>query len=563
MAASSMEKIVSLSKRRGFIFQTSAVYGGLSSSWDYGPLGVELKNNLKRIWWQSVVYEREDIEGLDSAILMNRLVWKYSGHETTFSDPLVDCKACKTRSRADHIPDNKCPKCGSKDLTEPRQFNLMFKTHIGPVESDDQKTYLRPETAQGIFMNFSHVQQTQRRKLPFGIAQIGKAFRNEITPGNFTFRTREFEQMEIEYFCKPPQYLAPGEKSDEQIHKDWVDFRYQFYIRYGIAEQRLRKREQQKEELAHYAKATIDLEYCFPGSLGFSEIEGIANRQDFDLSAHSREIDEPSMKRLHLSANIDSVQTLDYYDDAFIDPQTGQKGAKYIPYVIEPSAGADRATLAFLCEAYHEEWVQTLPTDEFNAIKTALDAAMLSLQKRLKELSFKKELTSVLAEQQACWTKAVNLLSKAQNGPLDLLFEVDEICSLPLLAPIEAIKKLQLLLQKNIENFSRTVLKLHPQLAPIKAAIFPLKKNDPKLVSVAKNIRSLLAPSMKVVYDDTASIGKLYRRQDEIGTPFCITVDYQSLEDKTITIRNRDTMQQERIALDDLPNYLLRGLSHF
>lgn len=563
MAASSMEKIVNLCKRRGFIFQNSAVYGGLSSSWDYGPLGVELKNNLKRVWWQSVVYERDDIEGLDSAILMNRLVWKYSGHETTFSDPLVDCKSCKTRSRADHIPDNKCPKCGSKELTEPRQFNLMFKTYIGPLDSEEQKAYLRPETAQGIFMNFNQVQKTQRRKLPFGIAQIGKAFRNEITPGNFTFRTREFEQMEIEYFCKPPQYLLSGEKSDEQIHTEWVENRYQFYVRYGINENRLRKRYQTSDELAHYAKATVDLEYQFPGSLGFSEIEGIANRQDFDLSAHSREITDDTKTRLKLSTNPDSIETLNYYDDAYIEPITGIKGTKYIPYVIEPSAGADRVTLAFLCEAYHDEWVQQPPQAEVDAIDVAIQTAISSLKKRLKELGLKQETTLQTQEFQTFWTKALDLFQKFDKNSLLQIFELETQCTHPTLSPIEAIKKLLVLLQKCIENYSRTVLKLHPALAPIKAAIFPLKKNDSALVHLAKKIRSVLAPTMKVVYDDSAGIGKLYRRQDEIGTPFCITVDYQSLNDQTVTLRHRDSMQQQRIAIDDLGNYLVGGISHF
>jgi glycyl-tRNA synthetase len=261
MAATSLEKIVSLCKRRGFIFPSSEIYGGLGSTWDYGPLGVELKNNVKRAWWRSVVYDREDMEGQDAAIIMNRLVWRYSGHEATFSDPLVDCRDCGKRSRADHLVDGKCGNCGSKNLTEPRNFNLMFKTTVGPVESDENIAYLRPETAQGIFVDFANVQQAMRRKLPFGIAKIGKAFRNEITPGNFTFRTREFEQMEIEYFCKPPQFLQQGEKTDVELHAEWVEQRFNWYVTLGIPAEKIRKREQSREELAHYTKATVDLEY--------------------------------------------------------------------------------------------------------------------------------------------------------------------------------------------------------------------------------------------------------------------------------------------------------------
>ncbi|HQR35854.1 MAG TPA: glycine--tRNA ligase, partial [Blastocatellia bacterium] len=329
MAASSMEKIVSLCKRRGFIFANSEIYGGIGSTWDYGPLGVELKNNVMRAWWRSVVYDRDDMEGLDAAILMNRLVWRYSGHEATFSDPLVDCRECGKRSRADHLQDGKCPSCGSPNLTDPRNFNLMFKTTVGPVESDENIAYLRPETAQGIFVNFNNVQQAMRRKLPFGIAQIGKAFRNEITPGNFTFRTREFEQMEIEFFCKPPQYLQPGEKNDLELHAEWVEQRFGWYIKLGLDPAKLIKREQTKEELAHYAKATVDIEYKFPGSLGYSELEGVANRQDYDLSAHSRDIPEEDLQRLKLTANADSTGKLDYFDDQFVDPATGKKGARY------------------------------------------------------------------------------------------------------------------------------------------------------------------------------------------------------------------------------------------
>lgn len=559
MPASSMEKIVSLCKRRGFLFANSEIYGGLGSTWDYGPLGVELKNNVKRAWWKSVVYDRDDMEGLDAAILMNRLVWKYSGHEATFSDPMVDCKHCRARSRADHLVEGTCPKCGSADLTVPRQFNLMFKTHVGPVESDDNLAYLRPETAQGIFTNFTNVLQTSRRKLPFGIAQIGKAFRNEITPGNFTFRTREFEQMEIEYFCKPPQYLQPGEKNDDQLHQEWIDTRYQFYVRLGIHPDRLHKRVQTEEELAHYAKATTDLEYRFPGSLGYSELEGIANRQDYDLSAHSRGIPENDLQRLQLQANVDSTQTLEYFDEQYTNPDTGKKGVRYVPYVIEPSAGADRATLAFLCEAYDEEWV-TMPSEEVVVpLREALAAACKNVQKRLAEAekAAQKPTTKVegptVAELQALHRE----LTRIETNVPHALLQLEDACGLPGADRLDLVKKLRPLAAKVCDEHARVVLHLHPQLAPIKVAVFPLKKNDPALVELAKSIKRQLSPHLRTVYDDTAAIGKLYRRQDEIGTPFCITVDYQSLQDHTVTIRTRDNMQQQRIDVAALLAFLL------
>src|SRR5262245_7081572 len=385
MAAPSMERIVSLCKRRGFIFANSEIYGGIASTWDYGPLGVELKNAVMRAWWRSVVYERDDMEGLDAAILMNRLVWRYSGHEATFSDPMVDCRECKSRHRADHLKDGKCPNCGSANLTEARSFNLMFKTTVGPVESEENIAYLRPETAQGIFANFSNVQQAMRRKLPFGIAQMGKSFRNEITPGNFTFRTREFEQMEIEYFCKPPQYLQPGEKNDVELHQEWVEQRFDWYVSLGIAQERLRKRAQTPDELAHYAKATVDVEYLFPGSLGFSELEGIANRQDYDLSAHSKDVPDEDRARLKLQKNADSTTKLDYFDDQYVSPATGKKGARYIPYVIEPSAGATRATLTFLCEAYNEELVSEPKEEELAPLREVVAAARKNIDKKIAE----------------------------------------------------------------------------------------------------------------------------------------------------------------------------------
>jgi glycyl-tRNA synthetase len=431
-ATTTMEKIVSLAKRRGFIFQSSEIYGGLNSCWDYGPLGVELKNNVKQAWRRKVIQERDDMVGLDAAILMHPKVWEASGHVAGFSDPMVDCKSCKQRFRADHLEGDKCPACGG-ELTEARQFNLMFKTHMGPVEDSAAVVYLRPETAQGIFVNFNNVLTTTRMKLPFGIAQVGKSFRNEITPGNFTFRTREFEQMEIEYFVKPG--------TDEQIHQDWIKQRFQWYLDLGLTKERLRLREHDKDELAHYAKGCYDIEYFFP--MGWSELEGIANRTDFDLTQHSKY----------------SGQRMDYFDQ--------EANEHFIPYVIEPSAGADRGTLAFLLDAYHEE-------------------------------------------------------------P-----DKDE---------------------------TRVVLKLHRALAPYKVAILPLSKKEP-LLEIAGSLEKELRKYWMVDYDDSKAIGRRYRRQDEIGTPYCVTVDFQTAEDKAVTVRDRDTMEQERIPIAELTLYLMEKLA--
>lgn len=431
-ATTTMDKIVSLAKRRGFVFQSSEIYGGLNSCWDYGPLGVELKNNVKQAWRRKVIQERDDMVGLDAAILMHPKVWEASGHVAGFSDPMVDCKSCKQRFRADHLEGDKCPACGG-ELTEARQFNLMFKTHMGPVEDSAAVVYLRPETAQGIFVNFNNVLTTTRMKLPFGIAQVGKSFRNEITPGNFTFRTREFEQMEIEYFVKPG--------TDEQIHQEWIKQRFQWYLDLGLTEERLRLREHEKDELAHYAKGCYDIEYFFP--MGWSELEGIANRTDFDLTQHSKY----------------SGQRMDYFDQ--------EANEHYIPYVIEPSAGADRGTLAFLLDAYHEE-------------------------------------------------------------P-----DKDE---------------------------TRVVLKLHRALAPYKVAVLPLSKKEP-LLEIAGGIEKELRKYWMVDYDDSKAIGRRYRRQDEIGTPYCVTVDFQTVEDKAVTVRDRDTMEQERIPIAELTKYLTEKLA--
>jgi glycyl-tRNA synthetase len=449
-----IETITSLAKRRGFAFQSSEIYGGLGSVWDYGPLGVELKNNIKRAWWRSVVYERDDMVGLDAGLLMNRLVWKYSGHEATFSDPLVDCRKCKSRLRADKLEGDKCPNCGSTDLTEPRQFNLMFRTTVGAVEDESGLAYLRPETAQGIFVNFKNVLDTTNRKLPFGVAQIGKAFRNEITPGNFIFRTREFEQMEIEFFVKPPQVLKPGEMTDEEWHERWVEDRYNWHLELGMNPQNLRKYYQRADELAHYAKGCVDLQYRFfpereDEEKQWDELEGIANRTDFDLKAHSKKPVNDEGKRL----NPDSTADLTYFDH--------ESNQHVFPFVIEPSAGVDRKVLAFLMDAYTEE---------------------------------------------------------------------------------------------EVRGEKRIVLRLHPELAPIKVAVLPLAKNKEPIVNLAKEIKRNLTRTggLRAVYDDTAGIGKLYRRQDEVGTPFCVTVDHQSLEDNQVTIRERDSMAQERVPVAEL-----------
>src|SRR5678815_2207212 len=530
MPATSLEQIVSLAKRRGFVFPSSAVYGGLGSTWDYGPLGVELKNNVKRAWWRSVVYDRDDMEGLDAAILMNRLVWKYSGHEATFSDPMTDCRNCKARPRADHVfvaqkgrdpkglpeineaiaaKELKCPKCGATDLTEARPFNLMFRTTVGAVDTGDGSglAYLRPETAQGIFVNFGNVLDTMRRKLPFGVAQIGKAFRNEITPGNFTFRTREFEQMEIEYFVKP------GE--DEAAHQMWIDTRTRWYADLGIRPENIRQREQTKDELAHYSKRCVDLEYKFP--MGFSELEGIANRTDFDLAAHSRGENNP-----------DSVVELRYFDQ--------EQKKHIIPYVIEPSAGADRATLAFLCDAYDVEVVGSLKPEEAEKLKQAVQAFVANVEKNEKDAAVKESL--------------LGMAKPIEGGDIRSLGDLVEAVSASEKPTHKAVKQVGLAIS---ENYTRTVLRLHPRLAPIKVAVFPLKKNEPRLVELARNIKKgLQAGGIRAVYDDTGAIGKLYRRQDEIGTPFCVTVDFQSLEDGTVTVRDRDTMAQERAAHSSL-----------
>jgi glycyl-tRNA synthetase len=428
-----MDKIVSLCKRRGLIFPSSEIYGGLASCWDYGPMGVELKRNVKDAWWEAIVHERDDVVGLDTSIMMHPRVWAASGHIDSFTDPLVDCKSCHLRWRADAIEGDRCPECGGK-LTEPRMFNLMFKTSMGPVEEEASTVYLRPETAQGIFVNFDNVITTSRKKLPLGIAQMGKSFRNEITPGNFIFRTREFEHMELEYFVKPG--------TDEKWLDYWVKERLDWYVRLGIKKENLRLRQHGKDELAHYARDCYDIEYLFP--MGWSELEGIANRGDFDLNQHAK----------------CSGRELNYYDN--------EAGEKYVPYVIEPSAGVDRSVLAFLIDAYDEE---------------------------------------------------------------------------------------------EVEGEKRTLLHLHSALVPIKVAVLPLSRNE-KLTPLAREVFNKLRPNFVTDYDDSQSIGRRYRRQDEIGTPFCVTIDFESLEDKQVTIRERDSLAQIRVPVEKLEENLeakLRG----
>lgn len=442
-----LDDVVALCKRRGFVFPSCDIYGGLQGVYDYGPLGVELKNHLKAAWWKSMVYDRDDVEGLDSSILGSRWVYRYSGHEGTFSDPMVDCRACQNRMRADHVKEGKCNSCGSQDLTDPRDFNLMFRTHFGPVTSDESIAYLRPETAQGIFIQFKNVLNSRLNRLPFGIAQIGKAFRNEITARQFVFRVREFEQMELEFF------VPPGE--DENWHKKWVQARFDWWVEQGLSPNDLQCYEQPKAELAHYSKGTVDILYRFPH--GFEELEGVANRSDFDLGSHSKNQNE-----LNLHANV----TLNQHSTAeltYTDPHSKQT---FVPYVIEPSAGVDRGVLAVLSAAYTQEE-------------------------------------------------------------------------------------------------ERLVLRLKPHLAPIKVAVIPLARNKPELMEKADAVLSMLKKHRwgRVVMENTGNIGKNYRRHDEIGTPFCVTVDFDTLEDQAVTVRDRDTMEQKRVSLDQLETYLAPHLT--
>ena len=441
-----MDELVALCKRRGFIYQSAEIYGGLQGVYDYGPLGVELKNNLKSAWWQSMVYENDDIEGLDASILTKSMILDYSGHTETFSDPMVDCKSCGQRFREDQVPES----CAKEDLTEARQFNLMFKTNVGPVDDESSYAYLRPETAQHIFTNFKNVVDSTSRNLPFGIAQIGKAFRNEITPRNFIFRVREFEQMELEYF------VAPGD--DDEAHSSWVQKRLKWWEKQGVPIETIELYEVPTDELAHYSKKTVDLMYKFPH--GLEELEGIANRTDFDLGSHSKKQGELNINaKVKLNKDSNSKLTIKNNGDGMV-----------VPFVIEPSAGVERGMLAVLNEAFT---IESLPY-----------------------------------------------------------------------------------------NKSRLVLKLKPHLAPIKAAIIPLKKNDKNLVGLAKKIRSNLQELGlgRIILENTGNIGKSYRKQDEIGTPLCITVDFETLEDNSVTLRDRDSMKQVRINIKDLEKIFMEKI---
>lgn len=444
MPAKNIDELIALCKRRGFIFQSSEIYGGTQGLYDYGPLGVELKNNIKSSWWKSIVYERDDVEGLDASILTKPVVLRHSGHEETFTDPLVDCKKCKARFREDHLEERVCPSCGSTDLTEARPFNLMFKTNMGPIDDGASFAYLRPETAQQIFTNFKNVVDSTSRTVPFGIAQMGKAFRNEITLKSFIFRVREFEQMELEYFVKP------GE--DEKSHKDWVENRLEWWTEQGVSKDSLELYDVPLDELAHYSKATVDIMYKFPH--GLEELEGIANRTDFDLGSHSKDQDQLNLTA-KVAENKDSNSKLALQDES---------NKWFVPFVIEPSAGVDRAFLAILNESYFVE---------------------------------------------------------------------------------------------DIGGKERVVLKLKPHLSPIKAAVIPLKKNDENLVTMAKNIKNTLQKlgMGRVLLENSGNIGKNYRRHDEVGTPICITVDFESLENETITVRDRDSMEQKRMSVDEVLNY--------
>jgi glycyl-tRNA synthetase len=531
MPAVTMDQLVSLCKRRGFIFPGSDIYGGLQGTYDFGPLGVELKNNLKAAWWRANVYERDDMEGLDAAILMNRLTWKYSGHEETFTDPLVDCRNCRSRWRADHIKDT-CPNCGSKDLTEPRPFNMMFKTQVGPVADEGSYAYLRPETAQGIFVNFSNVLATTARKLPFGIAQIGKAFRNEINPRNFIFRVREFEQMEIEFF------VMPG--SEDAWHQRWLDDRLAWWRSVGLSGDNLQVYTVPRADLAHYSKATYDLMYRFP--IGFEELEGIASRSDYDLGSHSKDQDSLSLSA-KVGRNEDSTARLTYFD-----PESKRH---LVPFVIEPSAGVDRGVLALLTEAYDEQQIKPVTPERQQAVADALAAFVKSVGRSEKMEP---------AQRDAILERAEVIGGDLAAG----MAQIPGLLDMPGAASIELGKKLRGQADPALDESYRTVLHLRPALAPIKVAVFPLKRNAPEIVATARQIRKELQAegNMRTVYDDTGAIGKLYRRQDEIGTPYCITVDFDTIgqgKDATlsgsVTVRDRDTMAQERVPIAELQGY--------
>lgn len=526
MPATTLDQLVSLCKRRGFVFPSSDIYGGLQGVFDWGPLGVELKNNIIASWWRANIYERDDMEGLDAAILMNRLTWRYSGHEETFNDPLVDCRSCKSRWRADHIK-GRCPNCGSTDLTEPRPFNMMFKTAVGPVADADSFAYLRPETAQGIFVNFANVLASSSRKLPFGIAQVGKAFRNEINPRNFLFRVREFEQMEIEYF------VMPG--TEEEWHERWLDDRLAWWESIGVPRARIKIYDVPPADLAHYSKRTYDLMYDYP-TLGYEEVEGIASRSDFDLGSHSRDQETLGLAA-RTAENRDSTARLTYYDS--------ESKRHVVPFVIEPSAGVGRCTLAVLSEAYDEQMVKAPAPEKLRPVVEALESFLKSVGRNDK---IAPEARDALLERGQAILAAMP----------DSLPQVEPLLAMPAADQIELGKKLRGQAQTPIDEHFRTVLRLRPHLAPVRVAVFPLKRNHDGLVELARGIRKSLQAGgrIRTVYDDTGAIGKLYRRQDEIGTPYCVTVDFQSLEDGTVTVRDRDTMQQERVPAAELAAFV-------
>lgn len=544
MPADTLDQIVSLCKRRGLIFPGSEIYGGLQGTFDYGPLGVELKNNLKMAWWRANVYERDDMEGLDAALIMNRLAWYYSGHEETFVDSMVDCLTCKGRFRADRLHDANCllhpgkhpGQCEGK-LTEPRPFNLMFRTQVGPVADNDSYAYLRPETAQGIFVNFANVLTTTSRKLPFGIAQMGKAFRNEITPRNFLFRVREFEQMEIEYF------VMPGE--EDAWHERWLQDRLAWWRSVGLKSENLQVYTVPPEELAHYSKATYDLMYRYP--IGFEEIEGIASRTDYDLGSHSKEQDKLGLTA-RVTPNTHSTERLTYYDQA--------SKRHIVPFVIEPSAGVDRGVLAVLCEGYEEQQIKEVSLERQQAITEALEAFTKSVDRNDKLPAEQRDALLARAE-------SIRQVLPASTPQMLALLDM------PGAGSIQLGKKLRGQVDPVLDEAFRTVLHLKPFLAPIKVAVMPLKRNNDEIVAVARRIRKDLQAdgTMRTVYDDTGAIGKLYRRQDEIGTPFCITVDFDTLgrgDDTvlkdTVTVRDRDTMGQERVPISELRQYLMERM---
>lgn len=526
MPAVSLEQIASLCKRRGIIYPGSEIYGGLQGTYDYGPVGVELKNNIIHSWWRTNVYERDDMEGIDAAILMNPLTWKYSGHEETFVDPLVDCRECKSRFRADHVGDT-CPNCGSKNLTEPRPFNLMFKTQVGPVAEEGSFAYLRPETAQGIFVNFDNVLTTTARKLPFGIAQVGKGFRNEINPRNFLFRVREFDMMEIEYF------VYPG--TEDAWHEKWLQDRLSWWQSIGVSRDRINIYDVPPKDLAHYSKRTYDLMYDYP-TLGYEEIEGIASRTDFDLGSHTRYQDKFQFTS-KVNPNPDSTTRLSYFDVP--------SNKHIIPFVIEPAMGIGRCMLAVLSEAYDEPMVTAPPEDKLKAIADGLAAFNTSVARNEKLPSEMRDALLAFGESIA-------------TGLPETMPQIGALLAMPGADRIHPGKALRGQSQPVIETHYRTVLRFKPHLAPVKVAVFPLKRNDDDLVATARGIRRTLQAGgrIRTVYDDTGAIGKLYRRQDEIGTPLCITVDYQTIQDQTVTVRDRDAMTQERLPIKELETYV-------